>query len=142
MMLNKKINEFQPSWQVFWYKIEDISGLRGCILMNDGILETLLVVLSIIKNSAQNFWNFIPKFSSKVEVCWNQVKISLKPRWFFSNNSEVSSNLLGHILLFWKNTMQAFQKHKNFTESALSKKFWWRVVVYERCRRRLGRGTH
>jgi hypothetical protein len=30
--------------------------------------------------------------------------------WIFSNNSAVSSNLLGHILLFWKVTMQAIQK--------------------------------
>jgi hypothetical protein len=55
---------------VFWHKIEDIFGLRGWILMNDGILETLWVVLSIVKNSAQSFWNFIAKFGSKVEICW------------------------------------------------------------------------
>jgi hypothetical protein len=34
--------------------------------------------------------------------------------WIFSNNSEVSSNLLGHILLFWKVTIQALQKSPNF----------------------------
>jgi hypothetical protein len=33
--------------------------------------------------------------------------------WIFSNNSAVSSNLLGHILLFWKVTMQAIQKSPN-----------------------------
>jgi hypothetical protein len=37
--------------------------------MNDGILETLLVALSIVKSSAQNFWNFVVKFGSKVEIC-------------------------------------------------------------------------
>ncbi len=40
------------------------------------------------------------------------------------NNSEVSSYLLGHILLFWKDTMQAFQKNSKFSiNSCFEKKF-------------------
>jgi hypothetical protein len=30
-------------------------------------------------------------------------------KWNFLNNSEVSSYLLGHILLFWKVTMQTIE---------------------------------
>jgi hypothetical protein len=37
--------------------------------MNDGILETFRVVLSVVKNSTQNFRNFVVKFDSKVEFC-------------------------------------------------------------------------
>ncbi len=39
---------------------------------------------------------------------WNLLKIG-KVHKEFSNNSEVSSYLSGHILLFWKVTMPAFQ---------------------------------
>ncbi len=98
-------HHFHPISLVFWHKVKDISGLRGWILMNNGILEMLWVVLSIIKNLPQNFWNFIAKFGSKVEIRW---KLG-KSRWFFLNNSEVSSYLLGHILLFWNVTMQAIK---------------------------------
>ncbi len=38
--------------------------------------------------------------------CWNLLKIGRVYKEF-SNNSEVSSYLLGHILLFWKVTMPA-----------------------------------
>jgi hypothetical protein len=37
--------------------------------MQDSVLETLLVALYTIKISAQNFWNVITKFGSKVEIC-------------------------------------------------------------------------
>jgi hypothetical protein len=37
--------------------------------MQDSALETLLVVNSTIKMTAQNFWNFIIKFGSKAEIC-------------------------------------------------------------------------
>ncbi len=40
---------------------------------------------------------------------WNLLKIGWVYREF-SNNSEVSSNLSGHILLFWKVTMHAIQQ--------------------------------
>jgi hypothetical protein len=50
------------------------------------------------------------KFGSKAEICW---KLEDSNR-IMLNNSEVSRNLLGHILLFWKVTMQASQKYPNF----------------------------
>ncbi len=53
--------------------------------------------------------NFIVKFGSKVESCWKLVEL----KWIFSNNSEVSSYLLGHILIFCQVTMQAFQTFIN-----------------------------
>ncbi len=99
-------HHFQPILRVFWHKIENIFGLRGWILMNDGILETLWVALSIIKNSPQNFTNFITKFGSKVEISWNLEEV----KWIFLYSSKVSSYLLGHILLFWKDTMQAIHR--------------------------------
>ncbi len=55
---------------VSWHKMENISGLRGWILMNDTFLETLWVALFMIKISPQNFLNFVAKFGSKVEICW------------------------------------------------------------------------
>jgi hypothetical protein len=64
--------------------------------MQDSVLETLLVVDSTTKITAQNLWNLIAKFGSKPEICWKLEKL----KWHFSNNSEVSSYLLGHILLF------------------------------------------
>ncbi len=74
--------------------------------MQDSVLETLLVVDFTTKMTAQNFWNFIAKFGSKAEIWWKLEELNRD----FSNNSEVSSYLLGYILLFWKDTMQAFQK--------------------------------
>ncbi len=38
------------------------------ILMEDSVLETLLVTLSMIKILTQNFWNFIAKFGSKAGI--------------------------------------------------------------------------
>ncbi len=38
--------------------------------MQDIVLETSWVLLSMIKISAQNFLKFIVKFGSKVENCW------------------------------------------------------------------------
>jgi hypothetical protein len=101
----KKQCEFQWISQAFWHKIKDISGLRGWILTQDSVLETLLVALFMIKNLSQNFNNFIIKLSSKVEISWKSEHL----KWIFSNNSEVSSYLLGHILLFWNVSMQAIQ---------------------------------
>jgi hypothetical protein len=99
----KKIDGFQPILRVVRHKIEDIFGHRGWILINDSILETLWVVLSIIKKFSTNFLNFIVKFGSKVEISWKLEDL----KWKILNNSKVSSYLLGHILLFWKVTMQA-----------------------------------
>jgi Holliday junction resolvase len=59
----------------------------------------------MIKMTAQNLWNFIVKFGSKAEICWKLEEL----KWIFLNNSEVSSYLLGHILLFWKVTMQTIE---------------------------------
>jgi hypothetical protein len=42
--------------------------------------------------------NFIVKFGFKAEICWKLEELKRN----FSNNSEVSSYLLGHILLFLK----------------------------------------
>jgi hypothetical protein len=64
--------------------------------MQDSVLETLLVVLYMNKMTAQNLWNLIAKFVSKVEICLKLEEL----KWNFSNNSEVSSYLLGHILFF------------------------------------------
>jgi hypothetical protein len=71
----------------------------------DSVLETLLVVDSSIKMTAQNLWNFIVKIGSKSEICWKLEEL----KWNFLNNSEVSSYLLGHVLLFWKVTMQTIE---------------------------------
>ncbi len=73
--------------------------------MQDSVLETLLVVDYTIKIKAQNLWNFIVKFGPKAEICWKLEEL----KWNFSNNSEVSSYLLGLILLFWKVTMQTIE---------------------------------
>ncbi len=78
--------------------------------MQDSVSVTLLVEDYTIKISAQNFTKLIVKFGSKAEICW---KLEDSNR-IMLNNSEVSRNLLGHILLFWKVTMQASQKYPNF----------------------------
>jgi hypothetical protein len=78
--------------------------------MEDSVLETLLVVDYTIKIWTQNCWNFIVKFGSKAEICWKLEEL----KWILFNNSEVSSYLLGRILLFWKVSMQAFPKTPNF----------------------------
>ncbi len=67
--------------------------------MQGSVLETLLVVDYKIKITAQNLLNF------KAEICWKLEEL----KWNFWNNSEVSSYLLGHILLFWKVTMQTIE---------------------------------
>jgi hypothetical protein len=73
--------------------------------MQDSVLETLLVVDSTTKMTAQNLLNFVVKFGSKSEFCWKLEELKRN----FLNNSEVSSYLLGHILLFWKVTMQTIK---------------------------------
>jgi hypothetical protein len=60
--------------------------------MQDSALETLLET----KITAQNLWNFVAKFGSKAEICSKLEELNRN----LSNNSEVSSYLLGHILLF------------------------------------------
>jgi hypothetical protein len=80
--------------------------------MQNSVLETLRVVDYTIKIWTQNFWNFIVKFGSKVEMCWKLEELNR----IMLNNSEVSSYLLGHILLFWKVTMQVFQKYPSFQQ--------------------------
>ncbi len=99
------LNGFWPISQVLWHKIEDISGFRGWILMKDSILETLWVAFYMIKILPQNFTKFVAKFGSKVEICWKLRGLN----WILSNNSKVSSYLLGHILLIWKVMMQAIR---------------------------------
>jgi hypothetical protein len=37
--------------------------------MQDSVLETLLVLDSTTKMTAQNLWNLVSKFGSKVEIC-------------------------------------------------------------------------
>jgi hypothetical protein len=64
--------------------------------MQDGVLETLLVVDSTTKIAAQNLWNFIVTIGSKAEISWKLEELKQN----FLNNSKVSSYLLGHILLF------------------------------------------
>jgi hypothetical protein len=74
--------------------------------MQDNVLETLFVVDYTIKISKLNFTKLVVKFGSKAEICWKLGDL----KWILTNNSKVSRNLLGHILFFWKVTMQAFQK--------------------------------
>jgi hypothetical protein len=92
---------------VFSYSIDDISSYSGSILMQDSVVETLLVEDSTTKMTVQNFWNFIAKFGSKVQICWKLEEL----KWNFLNNSEVSSYFLGHILLFWKVTVHTIEKN-------------------------------
>jgi hypothetical protein len=73
--------------------------------MQDSVLETSLVVDSTTKTTAQNLLNFITKVGSQAEICWNLEELNRN----FLNNSKVSSYLLGHILLFWKVTMQTIE---------------------------------
>ncbi len=49
--------------------------------------------------------NFIVEFGSKVEIGWKSARYIVHKE--FLNNSEASSYLLGHILLFWKVTLPA-----------------------------------
>ncbi len=90
---------------VSWHKMEDISGLREWILMNDTFLESLWVALFMIKISPQNFFGFRCQIWLQI---WNLLKI-VRVHKEFSNNSEVASYLLRHILFFWKVMMKAFQ---------------------------------
>jgi hypothetical protein len=64
--------------------------------MQDSVLKTLLVVDYTIKFSAQNLTKLIVKFGSKAEICLKLEEL----KWIFLDNSEVSTYLLGHILLF------------------------------------------
>ncbi len=73
--------------------------------MQDSVLETLLVVDSTIEMTAQNLLNFIAKIGSKAEICWKLEELNRD----FLNNSEVLSYLMGHILLFWKVTIQTIE---------------------------------
>ncbi len=65
---NEKQYRFQSISHVFWYSIEDNSGFRGWILIQDSVLETLLVVDYMIKILPQNFWNFLTKFGCKDKI--------------------------------------------------------------------------
>ncbi len=95
----KSILLFHSISRVLWYSIEDISGLRGWILQAFWKPYQLYFI-------NWNFWNFIAKFGFKAEICWKLEE----SKWNLLNNSEVSSYLLGPKLLFWKVSMQAFQK--------------------------------
>jgi hypothetical protein len=49
--------------------INDISSLRGWILIQDRIIKTLFVEDYMIEKTPQNFLNFIVKIGSKAEIC-------------------------------------------------------------------------
>jgi hypothetical protein len=72
--------EFRSISHVFWHKMEDISGFCRWILMKKIILETLLVVLFMIKISPENFTNIIAKFGSKVEICLKSAEYTRNSR--------------------------------------------------------------
>ncbi len=55
------------------------------------------------------YWNFSTKFMELHCQIWLQSWKLEELKWNFLNNSEVSSYLLGHILLFWKVTMQTIE---------------------------------
>ncbi len=83
----------------------NITDIGGWNLMQSSVLERLWVVFYMIKNLT----NFTVKFGSKSEICRKLEEL----KRIFLNNSEVSSYLLGHILLFWKVKMQRLsRKHK------------------------------
>ncbi len=100
--------------------------------MQDSVLETLLIVDYMIEIWTQNLLNLIVKFGTKVKICWKLKDL----KWIFSNNSEVSSYLFRHIVLFWKVMMQAFQKTPNFQWITTLKK----ILVEGRCVREMPRG--
>jgi hypothetical protein len=64
--------------------------------MQDSVLETLLVIDSTTKMTAQNLWILIVKFGPKAEICRKLEEL----KWNFLNNSKISIYLLGHMLLF------------------------------------------
>ncbi len=99
--------------------------------MQDSFLETLLVVDSMIKISAKSLSNFIAKLGSKAEICWKLKEL----KWNFWNNSEVSSYLMGHILLFWKVMMQTIEWIQNYQWITTLKK----IFVQDRCVREVPR---
>jgi hypothetical protein len=71
-------------------------------LTKDSVLETLLVVLSMIKISAQIFLGISsPSLAKELKLAKNWEELNRN----FLNNSEVSSYLSGHILLFRKVTV-------------------------------------
>ncbi len=70
------------------------------------------------KESKENFWQALRTIWI-LQLFWKRGLVSAngsKTKYLemLLNNSQVSSNLLGHILLFWKITKQAFQKSLNF----------------------------
>ncbi len=98
--------------------------------------ETSLVADYMIEIWTKDLLNFIVKFGSKAEICWKSEEL----KWNFLNNSEVSSYFFGHILLFWKVTMQAFQKFPSSVNFCFEK-YLVGQVVYKSGRGCLGRGT-
>jgi hypothetical protein len=72
-------------------------------------LETLFVVDYMIKISKLNFTKLIVKFGSKPEFCWKLGEL----KWILKNHSEVSRNLLGHII-FLKGYDAGFPKISKF----------------------------
>ncbi len=131
----KKQYEILSISHVFRHSINDIFWSSGWILMQGSVLETLLVVDYIIKISSKSLSSFIVKFGSTAEICWKLEEL----KWHFLNNSEVSSYLLGHILLFWKVTMQTIEWIQNYQWITILKKYLCRICKYGRCR---GRMTH
>jgi hypothetical protein len=99
------LDRFLSISHVFWHKMEDFFGFREWILMKNIFLETLWVTLWVIKIYKVKFAQFHCQIWHQ---SWNLLKISTVHKEF-SNNSEASSYLLGHILLFWKLTMSAIQ---------------------------------
>jgi hypothetical protein len=64
---------------------------------------------------------------NKAEICWKLEEL----KWILLNNSEVSSYLLEHILLFWKVNMQAFQKKLQTFNKLLIAMMIWKDLTWD-----------
>ncbi len=103
---------------VFWHKIVDISGFRGWILMKDSVLETLWVVLFMIKFSPQNFTNFIAKFGFKIEICWKSA------RYIRDSRITLKFQVICWDIYYFSERLRCrqYNKPQKFTKLALCKK--------------------
>jgi hypothetical protein len=90
---------------VSWHKMEDISGLRGWDFDEWYLFGNVMSCTFYDKNFITKFYEFRCQIWLQI---WNLLKIG-RVHQEFSNNSKVSSYLLGYILLFWKVMMKAFQ---------------------------------
>ncbi len=103
---------------VFWHKIEDIFGFRRWILMKDSVLETLWVVLFMIKFPPQNFTNFIAKFGFKVEICWKLA------RYIRDSRITLKFQVICWDIYYFSERLRCWlsKKPQKFTKLALCKK--------------------